>query len=304
MRSRVALELVHCSMLNVACVLFWSRGKLSRRSAASMIHMSEEHFSREFHRDQGLTFRAAQVQAKIAHAVTLLSEGDDAIGDIADRLGYSEASKLRRAFRRITGISPSEYRQQHLDSSKQRTPVGISQAIDATGFDLECRLHLVVEIETPGFLTVMKELLLSAGRLSRTRAAVLACSKEVPFSRTFKRSLGVSFREMQFVLKVTLGACMLAYTDLRVSEISNLLCYATSTKFQRIFRHRFGIPPKPFRKRFIHLKPQDGRPFQLGNAKCTIKVVDAYTTVRSRQDRSGSSIKLERESMPLWRHAA
>jgi AraC-like DNA-binding protein len=58
----------------------------------------------------GLTYREVLEQARYDRAAVLLTQSDMAIAGIARRLGYSEPTHFSRAFRRMAGISPMEYR--------------------------------------------------------------------------------------------------------------------------------------------------------------------------------------------------
>jgi AraC-like DNA-binding protein len=57
-----------------------------------------------------LTYREVLEQARYDRAAVLLTQSDMAIAGIARRLGYSEPTHFSRAFRRMAGISPMEYR--------------------------------------------------------------------------------------------------------------------------------------------------------------------------------------------------
>jgi AraC-like DNA-binding protein len=63
--------------------------------------------------DEGLTFRDVKEGVILELAKRALSETDIPVGDIADRLGYSEPSSFHRAFRRLSGTTPSDFRRQH-----------------------------------------------------------------------------------------------------------------------------------------------------------------------------------------------
>ncbi len=61
----------------------------------------------------GLNFSRLVQQAKFEAAVDLLKDPAIKILDIAHAVGYSDPSHFARLFRRISGVSPGEYRRQH-----------------------------------------------------------------------------------------------------------------------------------------------------------------------------------------------
>jgi AraC-like DNA-binding protein len=60
--------------------------------------------------EMGLTYREVLEQARYDRATFLLAQGDMAVADIATQLGYGEPTHFSRAFRRMAGLSPLEYR--------------------------------------------------------------------------------------------------------------------------------------------------------------------------------------------------
>lgn len=52
---------------------------------------------------------------RIQEACHLLEETDMTISDIADKIGYNNALTLTRAFKKIEGTTPGQYRQSHHD---------------------------------------------------------------------------------------------------------------------------------------------------------------------------------------------
>ena len=60
----------------------------------------------------GSSFQELLDEVRRARAIAWLSQGDDSIEVVAARLGYSDPSNFRRAFRRWTGISPATFRAQ------------------------------------------------------------------------------------------------------------------------------------------------------------------------------------------------
>jgi AraC-like DNA-binding protein len=61
----------------------------------------------------GLTFRQVVDERRHQEACTLLVNGQQAVEEIAVRLGYNDPANFTRAFRRWSGVSPTQYRQQN-----------------------------------------------------------------------------------------------------------------------------------------------------------------------------------------------
>ena len=88
------LEKGNASLQSVARQLALSRSTLKRRLAAC-----------------GRTFRELKESVVQEISTRALAETDTEIGAVALKLGYSELSSFDRAFKRITGMSPTAYRQ-------------------------------------------------------------------------------------------------------------------------------------------------------------------------------------------------
>jgi AraC-like DNA-binding protein len=82
-------------------------------AAAAKLHMSERSLQRRL-TDEGTTFDVLLEDLRKGLALRYLSDRKVAIAEIAYLLGYSEPSAFHRAFKRWTGKTPTEARQQPL----------------------------------------------------------------------------------------------------------------------------------------------------------------------------------------------
>ena len=76
---------------------------------ATRLSISQQTLRRRLAAD-GTSLREVRDRVLRDAAITSLVEGDEAIGELAVRLGFSEPSAFTRAFRRWTGNPPSTYR--------------------------------------------------------------------------------------------------------------------------------------------------------------------------------------------------
>ncbi len=60
--------------------------------------------------EEGTTFSHVFDQVRRDLAEKYLSAGDFTVEDIADLLGFTDASNFRQSFKRWTGLAPSEFR--------------------------------------------------------------------------------------------------------------------------------------------------------------------------------------------------
>ena len=82
------------------------------REAAELARMSSRTLQRSL-KSQGVTYREVLDRARLEYARSLLCRGDVVLAELAVRLGYSETSNFSHAFKRWTGVSPSEYRRRN-----------------------------------------------------------------------------------------------------------------------------------------------------------------------------------------------
>lgn len=91
---------------------------------ADLSHLSRSEFSRAFRREQGTSFKQFLLAYRISKARDLLAEPHMTVSDAAYSAGFSDTSYFSRLFRRLAGMTPSEYQ----DLVRPRHPVPPSEA--------------------------------------------------------------------------------------------------------------------------------------------------------------------------------
>jgi AraC family transcriptional regulator len=80
------------------------------RALARFVYLSSERFSRAFKRSFGIPPHRYVIQQRVERGKTLLTRSALSIAEIGLALGFSRTSSFSAAFRKVTGISPIEYR--------------------------------------------------------------------------------------------------------------------------------------------------------------------------------------------------
>jgi AraC-like DNA-binding protein len=83
---------------------------LDRDMAADIAHMSPSGFSRFFKARTGMAFNEYVADVRIGHACRCLMDPANAITDIALTCGFSDLSTFNRTFKKLRGMTPSEFR--------------------------------------------------------------------------------------------------------------------------------------------------------------------------------------------------
>jgi transcriptional regulator GlxA family with amidase domain len=83
-------------------------------SMARRAGLSSRHFARLFHAEVGITPAAWVEASRVAAARALLENGHDTPKLVASKCGFANADTLRRAFHKHVGVTPAEYRKQHV----------------------------------------------------------------------------------------------------------------------------------------------------------------------------------------------
>ena len=87
--------------------------RVSVAELAALTQLSSSHFAALFRRTTGAGVLQYQTRLRMARARELLDTTDLAIAEIARTLGYPDPFYFSRRFRRVHGVTASEYRAQH-----------------------------------------------------------------------------------------------------------------------------------------------------------------------------------------------
>ena len=84
------------------------------REAARAVNYSEPYFCKMFKIQYGQNFTSYLSEYRINEARKLLCQPNVNVKDVGARVGYPDSNYFTKVFRRLTGMNPSEYRQQML----------------------------------------------------------------------------------------------------------------------------------------------------------------------------------------------
>ena len=94
---------------------------MSLSKLCQQFNLTETYVSRIIHEQQGESFSSYLQQVRFMHAARLLNDTDRSITDIAAATGYQSINSFGRAFKRVCGFSPAEYRDRcREDAMKKR----------------------------------------------------------------------------------------------------------------------------------------------------------------------------------------
>ncbi|TCL54584.1 two-component system response regulator YesN [Kineothrix alysoides] len=80
---------------------------------AARLNLTPEYLGMLFHKEKGVKFSAYARDYRIAKAKAILISSQMKLGEVADRVGYSDAKYFSRVFKECTGQLPAEYRKTH-----------------------------------------------------------------------------------------------------------------------------------------------------------------------------------------------
>ncbi len=84
--------------------------RLRNKYYADLVNMSTSHFQRTYEKTFGITPTQDIILSRIERVKYLLKNTNDSVGEIATQLNYKNDVQLFRQFKKITGMTPLEYR--------------------------------------------------------------------------------------------------------------------------------------------------------------------------------------------------
>jgi AraC family transcriptional regulator len=104
------------SQQQVKCLIDYMQMNLDRsihlEELATLLNMSQYHFCRLFKRSTGVSPHQFVIRQRVDRAKQLLQKSDRNILEIATHCGFTDGSHLTRHFRKLTGVTPTAFRQQ------------------------------------------------------------------------------------------------------------------------------------------------------------------------------------------------
>ena len=85
---------------------------ISRNDLSQLFHLSQGHIARLFRQATGMSLSAYITQQRMDMARRLLEQSELPPGTVAQRCGFADYPYFFRTFKRATGLSPTEYREQ------------------------------------------------------------------------------------------------------------------------------------------------------------------------------------------------
>jgi YesN/AraC family two-component response regulator len=84
--------------------------EVTLKSAADVACLEEKYFSSFFHTKTGIRFVDFVAYVRVDRAKQLLKEHDTSISEIAEAVGFHNRRSFERAFKKWTGITPKQFR--------------------------------------------------------------------------------------------------------------------------------------------------------------------------------------------------
>ncbi|RPJ87535.1 MAG: AraC family transcriptional regulator [Acidobacteria bacterium] len=84
--------------------------EISLLHAARIAALERSYFSTFFRKKVGINFRDWLRQVRVAKAMELFEQQDCSISEVAFAVGFADLSTFERAFKKVTSMTPSQYK--------------------------------------------------------------------------------------------------------------------------------------------------------------------------------------------------
>ena len=98
---------------------------ISLDSVGEILHISPAYLSAQFKKYQKMNFLDCLTELRINAAKELLNDPFRSSAEVASMVGYEDASYFARAFKKRTGVTPTQYRKQAVKAAREPKPEGV-----------------------------------------------------------------------------------------------------------------------------------------------------------------------------------
>lgn len=107
--------------------------KVSLADVAEYVGLSSGYLQKLFNRERQTSVIEYLLRYRVEQSCKLLIESDKTISEISDVIGFSDIKNFHYAFKRITGITPNEYRRAHKIRRRRRKTMTDGTALKGNG---------------------------------------------------------------------------------------------------------------------------------------------------------------------------
>lgn len=111
--GRKDMQQVRAVRVACACVEQDYGGNITLEHVARQVNLSPDYFSRLFKKETGRNFTEYVTGVRMDHARELLRSSAMNVSEIAYAVGFSDVQYFSKAFKKVVGVKPTEYRKLH-----------------------------------------------------------------------------------------------------------------------------------------------------------------------------------------------
>ena len=202
--------------------------EISLEDLAQKFHCSEAHLNRLLKQLIGLNFDNLLQEIRIRNSCAMLAYPAATIAEVGLSVGYSTPEAFYRAFKRVKGLSPENYRRlyyEHMAVNQNFSTLSILNA------QIIYYLHLHF-----------------SENLTLSSLAQKFHYSEAYLSETLNQH-GESFTNLLHEIRIYHACALLLSTNMHINDIGYSVGFDSTETFFRVFKKLRGIPPGEFRRR-------------------------------------------------------
>jgi AraC-like DNA-binding protein len=137
----------------IAAAMQYTREHLARvdeREVCAAVGISERSLRRTFRAETGMSWSEYRTTSRVLWAMALLAEHERSVLDAATAVGFESLSGFDRAFQRLTGERPGDYRRRTRDTATREAPdLGPRREDRRSREEPENECHRVAHLDRP-----------------------------------------------------------------------------------------------------------------------------------------------------------